>query len=226
MLNGRTGAPFTNEMIRFEVRDSKGNKVFKETRKTSDFGIASADFVLATELSLGRYELRAISGHGEAERTVEVKRYVLPKFKVRVATDKSYYLPGETVSGTIAAAYFFGQPVRDGAVKLKVMAFQESPIEIKQLNGRTDSAGKFSFRFDLTDFFVGLPQKAEQAILDFEAEIQDASGHAEEKNLSVSVAQNHDSEPLKRRRSYFHLGHRNAGRAADSGGDPGFTYQE
>jgi hypothetical protein len=105
ILNGRTEKPFTNEAVTFEIRDPKGNKVFKETRRTSGFGIASADVVLASELNLGRYELRAMAGATSTERTVEIKRYVIPKFKIQIATDKPYYLPGDTVSGSIAADY-------------------------------------------------------------------------------------------------------------------------
>jgi type II secretory pathway pseudopilin PulG/5-hydroxyisourate hydrolase-like protein (transthyretin family) len=189
-LNGRTEKPLANEAVTFEVSDPKGNKVFKETRKTSTFGIASTDFVLATELNLGRYELRAMTGAATVERTVEIKRYALPKFKVQITTDKSYYLPGETVSGSIAADYFFGKPVGGGTVKLTAATFQEKPMVISDLNGRTDEAGKYSFHFILPDFFTGMPQKNEQAFLDLNAEVRDSAGHVEEKTLSLSVAQN------------------------------------
>ena len=189
-LNGRTEKPLANEAVTFEVSDPKGNKVFKETRKTSRFGIASTDFVLATELNLGRYELRAVTGAATVERTVEIKRYALPKFKVQITTDKSYYLPGEAVSGSIAADYFFGKPVGGGTVKLTAATFQEKPVVISDLNGRTDEAGKYSFHFVLPDFLTGMPQKNEQAFLDLNAEVRDTAGHVEEKTLSLSVAQN------------------------------------
>src|SRR6266536_2706105 len=42
LVNGRTEKPFANEAVNFEVSDPKGNKVFKENRKSSGFGIASA----------------------------------------------------------------------------------------------------------------------------------------------------------------------------------------
>ncbi|MGO8925353.1 MAG: MG2 domain-containing protein [Limisphaerales bacterium] len=98
-LNGRTQKPFAGEAVTFEVKDLKGNKVFKETRKVSEFGIASVDFVLASESNLGRYEVCATAGAAATERTVEVKRYILPRFKLHIATDRPYYLPGQAVSG-------------------------------------------------------------------------------------------------------------------------------
>jgi type II secretory pathway pseudopilin PulG/5-hydroxyisourate hydrolase-like protein (transthyretin family) len=190
ILNGRTERPFTNETVTFEVSDPKGNKVFKETRRTSGFGIAAADFVLASELNLGRYEIRALAGAGKVERTVEVKRYVLPKFKIQIATDKPYYLPGDTVSGSVGASYFFGKSVANATVKLTAATFHEKPITIKELNGQTDSAGNYSFEFVLPDFFAGMPQKNGQAFLDLTAEVRDTAGHAEQKSLSLSVSQN------------------------------------
>jgi len=191
ILNGRTEKPFAGEAVIFEVSDPKGNKVFKEARKASGFGIASADFVLASELNLGRYELRAIAGATTTERTVEVKNYVLPKFKIQMATDKPYYLPGETVTGSVLANYFFGKTVSGATVKLLANTFEEKPVVVTELQGQTDASGKYSFNFALPDFFAGMPQKNEQAFLDLTAEVRDTAGQVETKILSLSVAQ-HD----------------------------------
>ena len=191
ILNGRTEKPFASEAVTFEVSDPKGNKVFKETRKTSSYGIASADFVLASELNLGRYQIRAIAGATTTERTVEVKNYVLPKFKIQVATDKSYYLPGETVTGSVLANYFFGKTVGGATVKLTANTYEEKPVVVTELQGQTDASGKYAFDFALPDFFAGMPQKNEQAFLDLTAEVRDTAGHVETKTLSLSVAQ-HD----------------------------------
>src|SRR5262249_20073142 len=45
--------------LTFEVEDSKGNKVFKRTQKTSEYGVAAADFQLGDEVNLGDYQVRA-----------------------------------------------------------------------------------------------------------------------------------------------------------------------
>jgi uncharacterized protein YfaS (alpha-2-macroglobulin family) len=190
MLNARTGKPFTNEPVTFEVSDSNGNKVFKESLKSSAFGIASTDFVLATELNLGRYRLAAVAGPTTVERTVEVKQYVLPKFKVHVVTDQAYYLPGQAVSGTVEAHYFFGKPVGNATIKLAASTLEEKPVCVAMLSGQTDAVGKFPFHFVLPDFFVGLPQKNAHAVLDLTAEVQDAAAHSEKTTASLTVAQN------------------------------------
>jgi type II secretory pathway pseudopilin PulG len=188
VLNSRNQKPSTNEAVTFEISDPKGNKVFKDTKKTSGFGIASADFVLADELNLGRYEIRVLSGVANVMRTVEVKRYVLPKFRLQISTDKPYYLPGETVSGSVMADYFFGKSVANGTVKLSVATLEEKPVVISELQGHTDASGKNLFHFTLPDVFAGMPQKNEQAFLDLAAEVRDGAGHAEEKTLSLTVS--------------------------------------
>jgi uncharacterized protein YfaS (alpha-2-macroglobulin family) len=190
MINGRTQKPSAGEPVTFEVSDPKGNKVFKENRKASAFGIASADFVLASELNLGRYAIRAIAGAITAECTVEVRPYVLPKFKIQITTDKPYYLPGQTVSGSVQADYFFGKPAGGATVKLTAATFEEKPVDIAVLHGRTDAAGHYPFQFVLPDFFAGMPQKNGQAFLDLTAEVCDSAQHTEQKTLSLSVAQN------------------------------------
>ncbi len=189
LVNPRTEKPLTNETMTFEISDPNGNKVFKETRLPSTFGIAAADFVLASELNPGRYQIRAAAGPATAERAVEVKHYVLPKFKIRVSTDKPYYLPGQIVTGTVEGNYFFGKPVAEADVNLTAATVEDKPVAIAGLKGTTDSNGKYAFRFVLPDFFAGLPEKNAQAFLDLTATLTDTARHSEKSTLSLTVAQ-------------------------------------
>src|SRR5277367_2734695 len=103
-----------NHKLTFEVEDSRGNKVFKKTTETDQFGVASAEFGLADAVNLGTYHLRALMGDPEAptntaEIALNVERYVLPKFKVAVdfgessKKQKRGYQPGDHVTGTVRA---------------------------------------------------------------------------------------------------------------------------
>ena len=107
----------------FEVEDAKGNKVFKKAMKTSAYGIASVDFQLADEVNMGDYQIRAILGKEQAQKTVAVKKYVLPKFKTEVKADKKFYMPGETVQLEVQSDYFFGKPVAKGKIKVEASTF-------------------------------------------------------------------------------------------------------
>ena len=41
---------------------------------------------------------------------VEVRRYILPRFKVALALDRPYYLPGQTIRGRAQGDYASGKP--------------------------------------------------------------------------------------------------------------------
>lgn len=50
---------------------------------------------------------------------VVVSRYDLPNFTVRVASDKPFYLPGDSAKVTVSTEYLFGQPVPGGRVRIE-----------------------------------------------------------------------------------------------------------
>ncbi|MCD6352118.1 MAG: type II secretion system protein GspG [Armatimonadetes bacterium] len=180
--------PVADAEATFEVRDPKGNKVFKRKVKTNEFGAAWADFELADEINLGRYECRLLFGDGEAKRTVTVKRYVLPKFKVTLTTARSYYLPGMKLEGKVTAEYFFGKPVAAGRVDIKVRTFDVEYRQIAHIIGQTDKAGQFAFHFRLPRHFVGQPLEQGKAFVEFVVEVTDTAEHTEKIVSSCPVA--------------------------------------
>lgn len=180
--------PLAQTAVVFEISDPKGNKVFKQPTKTNDFGIAFADFTLADEVNLGDYRVVALVGSERAEKSITVKRYVLPKFKVVLTPDKPYYLPGENVKGTVQVDYFFGKPVGDGKVKLVLKTFDVAFKEIATLTGSTDARGGWKFETKLAANFVGQPLEQGNAFLQFEAEVTDQAEHTERAVVSSRVA--------------------------------------
>src|SRR6185369_13306249 len=116
-------APAARGEVLMEIEDGKGNKVFKKTLTTSEYGIAQADFTLADEVNMGDYRVRVAHGDVTSEKTVAVKRYVLPKFKSDVKSDRSFYLPKETIKGKLQVDYVFGKPVAGGTVEVKASTF-------------------------------------------------------------------------------------------------------
>ncbi|NTV74033.1 MAG: hypothetical protein HGA66_07480, partial [Holophaga sp.] len=79
----------------------------------------SLDFPLDSQAMSGDYVITAELGPTVSTRTVNVKPYTLPRFKVDFAPDKPYYLPGETATGSVTAHYFFGKPVAGAEVILR-----------------------------------------------------------------------------------------------------------
>ena len=107
-MQALTSAPVT-----VEIEDARGNKVFKHQVATSKFGVASATFELAREVEHGRVSRTLFGGTGwplHRRKECHGKKYVLPKFKVSVKTDKAFYQPKETVHGTVQADYSSANP--------------------------------------------------------------------------------------------------------------------
>ena len=186
-LDTATRQPLAGTPLTFEVEDARGNKVFKKPTVLSRYGVASADFVLADEVNGGSYTLRTVLRSGQAEKTVRVERYVLPKFKASVTTDKPYYLPGETVHGTVEAHYFFGKPVASASVTLTVNTVDIGVTKLGELSGKTNDAGKYTFEYTLPTAFVGQPFEQGKAVVEFAGKIKDTADQTQETHTSLPV---------------------------------------
>ena len=189
-----------NRKLTFEVEDSRGNKVFKKATQTDKFGIASAEFGLADEVNLGTYHLRALMGESgaptnTAEMALNVERYVLPKFKVAVdfaghgSKAKRGYRPGDHVTGTVRANYFFGKPVDDAEITVKASSLDVSVYEVASVQGKTDHDGAYHFDLTLPKYFAGRPlsQGAARALI--EATVKDSAEHAETRGEPITVSE-------------------------------------
>lgn len=185
--------PQANMPCLLEIMDSKGNKLFKKELTLSRFGVAGTEFQLASEINKGSWTVRATVGGQEVDKTITVERYVLPKFKVRVETERSFYLPGETVKGTVHSDYFFGKPVDDGRVIVKLSKFDVGFNDFAEINGRTDGSGVFEFQQKLPDSFVGQPLEQGDAFFKVDVEVTDGADHTEKSTITVPVAK----DPLK-----------------------------
>ncbi len=104
-------APAAGADVTFEAIDAKGNKVFHQVVKADDYGIAATRLPLASQVNFGAWRVKVGAEGGSAVRQVTVARYSLPKFQVKLTTGKDHYAPGDTVTGTVHAQYFFGREV-------------------------------------------------------------------------------------------------------------------
>ena len=174
----------------FLVEDPKGNKVFRKTIKASAFGVAAADFVLADEVLQGNYKLTVSLGDTKSEKTVNVKPYVLPKFAVKVSTDRSFYLPGQHVAGSVQCDYFFGKPVTQGQVEIVGSVFDVQQTQVVNLQGKTDDKGAYHFEFDLPKYFAGRGLEKDQAEFSLQVSVVDQAEHTEQTSKVMPIAQN------------------------------------
>jgi hypothetical protein len=185
--------------LTFEIEDSRGNRVFRKSTQTDNFGIAATEFTLADEVNLGAYHLRALMGDPQApadsaELTLDVERYVLPKFKVEIDFDKQNnkprrdYRPGDHVKGTVRTNYFFGKPVDRASVAVKISGMDVQVFQAASASGETGAGGDYRFDLKLPSYFAGRPlnQGATRALV--EATVTDAAAHAETRAEPITVS--------------------------------------
>jgi hypothetical protein len=135
------------------------------------------------------------AGHGDkAEIALNVEHYVLPKFKVAVdfaeqaAKAKHGYRPGDHVTGTIRANYFFGKPVDNAAVTVKASGMDVAAVEMVSTEGKTDGDGAYRFDLTLPRYFAGRPLTQGAARVVVEATVKDSASHSEAHREPIAVS--------------------------------------
>ncbi len=171
----------------FSISDPKGNKIFRQRQVTSRFGIASTECPLADEITEGAYQIECQVGDTSGTLTVEVRKYVLPKFKLDLACDQPYYQPGQKIAGTVEAAYFFGQPVGNATVEVELHGSDVQATTLATAQVKTDAAGKASFELPLPQSLFGRPQDSGDARVELAVTVRDTAGQKQSKTVSRIV---------------------------------------
>jgi uncharacterized protein YfaS (alpha-2-macroglobulin family) len=136
----------------------------------------STDCALATEIIEGPYTVRCNMGGTEQAMSIDVMKYVLPKFQIGLTLDRSFYQPGQKLKGTVQADYFFGKPVAEGTVKVVLSTTDVGPQGLKELELTTDASGKAEFEFVLPKRLVGRPQNNGDADVRVAVTVTDTAG--------------------------------------------------
>jgi hypothetical protein len=184
-VGARGGLPVT-----FQLEDAKGNKMYRKSLSTSAQGVAALDFPLASQINKGPWKVSLADADGNvlAEKTVTVEHYVLPKFQVAVTFDRAWYGPGDVVSGTVHADYFFGQPVAGGRVTLAAKTFDVEWNTFSEITGTTDVDGVYGFEVRLPEVLAGSEIEAGSARITFETTVKDRAEHEQTDTSSVVVS--------------------------------------
>jgi hypothetical protein len=183
--------PAAHRSVLFEVRDGKGNKVMKKEIETNGFGVASTTFRLARMVNMGRYAISATQGDTVQEKTVTVDRYALPKFKVDVVMDRGYYMPSETVHGTLSAEYTFGQPVGRADVTVTLYQYVGEWDEYAILSGETSEEGTYQFELDLPPYAVGMELEQGGSLMLMGIQVTDGAGSTRLVERAITIAEGH-----------------------------------
>ena len=173
--------------VQIEIQDPDGNKIYRKVFESNEFGIASLDYPLSDQLSLGTYKIKVTVEEKTVQKAVLVQRYVLPKFSIDFVGMKNWYTVTEPIYGTIFCKYFFGKIVK-GEVFIDVKAYYGVWETIDSFNGPLTD-GKFDFGIPTVKYSVGVLANKGNGYLELNVTVMDEAGHCEKKSRILSISQ-------------------------------------
>jgi hypothetical protein len=155
--------------LNFTVKDEEDTVLYRETVKTSAYGVASIAWKIPDNAKLGAYHVEVDADDELDGNRLEFKvsRYDLPQFSVAAKPDKTFYLPTDRQAEiTVRADYLFGKPVTRGKVRVVQendrhwnWRAQKYEAEEKQtFEGATDAEGKYIAKVDLSQPLADLQE--------------------------------------------------------------------
>ena len=143
------------------IRDGEFTPVYRTELTTSRFGEADTDWAIPESVRLGDYTIQASHSDrsGETSKRVKISRYDLPAFTISQKSERPYYLPNQNARVEIHAEYLFGQPVKQGHVRVvrenqRQWNYRKQQWETDQapvVEGDLDSQGRFLANIDLQE---------------------------------------------------------------------------
>lgn len=115
-------APLTNASFSIQLRDPYG-KVFWEQMKTTDpFGGCEVEIELPKTTTLGVYSFQVVAQgrHVPTNLRVRVEEFRKPEFEVKIDSPEKPVQLGEKIEAKVSARYYFGSPVTNAYVNVKV----------------------------------------------------------------------------------------------------------
>jgi uncharacterized protein YfaS (alpha-2-macroglobulin family) len=153
-------APFEREPVEISIVDANEKVLLRERKTPDEFGSVAGSFPVAATAALGYYTVRIARGEDSASGSFEVQEYRKPEFDVAVRPAAKFVIQGSEVKATIAARYYFGQPVAGGSVKYVVHTHPYySPLRFENAGGEDEGGEPF-------DTYGGDEQLQGTALLD------------------------------------------------------------
>ncbi|GAK57091.1 alpha-2-macroglobulin-like [Candidatus Vecturithrix granuli] len=142
---GHTGLKY-----QLSVLSSQGTPVYQAEIELSEFGSFAVDFDLSAAAPLGAYRIVLNRGRESYSGQFLVEEYKLEQVKLSIETEREVYFRGETITGTITAQYYYGEPLKDKPVTYTL-------VNLETRSEMTNQQGKIEFSFSTRDFAESQP---------------------------------------------------------------------
>ncbi len=110
--------------VDLQIYDSKYQAVYREQMYTDSYGAVAGSYFIPEDAATGDYSIR-INDPFYAYSAFKVEEYRKPEFSLDLEFDKPFFLEKESVTGTINASYYFGEPVPDLTVGYEIYGTPE-----------------------------------------------------------------------------------------------------
>lgn len=112
------------QQVKLTLHDAQGNRMSEHLPKTDAYGAFEFTYDLPATAALGRYYFSLTSPdertYYQTELAFRVEEYRKPEFEVNILAPAKPVALGETVKARIQAKYYFGAPVVDAEVTVRV----------------------------------------------------------------------------------------------------------
>jgi hypothetical protein len=136
-VKGGDFQPARGVLLRVTVANPKGETIFNQASRTSEFGTVNGSFKVPTESPLGQYAVSITevrwpppkkanepSELYRGQSRFRVEEYKRPEFAVKVEPPDHAVRPGEPLTAKVNLQYYFGSPVPNAKVKYTVRRSQ------------------------------------------------------------------------------------------------------
>ena len=123
ILRTRNGERYTvpaGQSVQIVIEDPASKQLLQANFPVSSFGTVHGDLNLPETAALGYYSISVNTGgqrHYNMSGGFHVEEYKKPEYEVKVTPSQARVLQGESITATIEAKYYFGEPVAGAAVK-------------------------------------------------------------------------------------------------------------
>ncbi len=110
---------FARREFTIDIHDPKGNRILTKSYRSDQYGGLAGEYELPKDAALGDYRL-SVRSLGGGSGTFRVEEYKKPEFEVLVEAPAKPIVLGEKFQAKVLAKYYFGAPVQEATVKIKV----------------------------------------------------------------------------------------------------------
>lgn len=112
----------SDQKVRLVIRNPRGEEVSDLTYSSDNFGAFHGKFEISVTAPLGQYYGHLKIGNNHIGNfNFRVEEYKKPEYEVSIELPTKPVELGETFTAKVKAKYYFGQPVTEGEVTVKVM---------------------------------------------------------------------------------------------------------